>query len=375
MTTCSLPLLLCTLLSVSPAGAQSPKELLLRLSADAGGRYSTNVYFNAGAQADALGLMALRFGGDWLPSSDLLLRWSYNLDGEYYARLSDAHNLGQDLLVTLGGRPLESLYLFADAGGEFALVPHRSAYTMWGMLGRGGARWEVGESHTFELSYRVRSDQFPDYDLDNLAQRLALSWHTDLGDTLEFSLPLQADLLSYRERFLLDAAGLSTGEARTGQHLEVAPRLDWYTSFSSRLSITARFAYNASNDTYYFDGPFGTTDPAWDPELLQHFDSFVAGGGGLAWSWEANEALLLRLTLDAGYRSFTDRPAYDSTGEPTSELERDSWLSPSVEVQLRLGSAVALVAHYLLMQQWSNDALWNYTAHQASVSLRVWWEN
>lgn len=346
----------------------------LRLSGQLGGRYTSNLYANASELADLIGGAALGLAGDWVPSESLLLVLDYRLEGEVHRRYVSDHGLGQDLRATCGVRPAEWLYLFLDLGGEHALVPGRPAYGMWGLFGRGGGRLELGEDSTLELGYGLRSDQFPAYDLDNLTQHLGLRLGLALGDDWELAVPVAGEHALYRERFVLDAAGVATGEHRQAWRGLAEPSLQWYAGHTLLVRLDLRASRVWSNDSYWYVGPLGAADPAYDAALIQHFDSHASAGGGLGLRWRPSGDLTLRASLAGGWRAYDQRPAYDALGRPTGVLQRDWWLAPSGALRWRLAEVVAVELEYRWWRQDSSDALWTFQAHDVRLALSTWYE-
>jgi hypothetical protein len=352
----------------SAAGAQDTGSL--RLGADVGGAYTTNLYGNASQYDDLLGLVGVSIDGDLMPSPDVILKLDYSGTLELNTELTGERHYGHNLGLTAGFRPVEAVYLSLTAGGEHAWYPRsRTLYqstgqpfagsTFWGLFGRGALRWEVGEASTVEAAYRFRSDQFLDYDTyDNSAHRGELSWGTAIGDHLEVAVPASYEGRFYRQRDVVT------------QHIDAAPTLVILPSFDLEIVAQLLGELNLSN-----------LDP--DPnELIRNFDSFWGVGGAGELRWFARDELLVRAHARVGFRGFPDRPAWemgdyilDVLPGDTAEKERDLYFGVGAGAEYRIAGVLSLTLSYGYFRQVSNDWLWNYDRHRVDLTVGTWWES
>jgi len=359
------------------APAPEPSKFLGRVGASIGGGYTTNLYLNASGLDDTLGLAKLSFDGNWLPTSDLTLKLSYLGDGEINRSVTSEGHWGHSGNLTLGYRLLDELFTSLAGGAEQSYYPSNrgSRYSFWGAFGRAGVRYEAGESTTLKLDYRFRQDQFPKYDLDNRTHLAVAQWDQAIGDYVELRVPVTFESTYYTERFLAASDGSLTAEHRTGTRWQAEPTVVIMPSFGLRITGSVIGEKNSSNDTYYYPGPFGVTEPGVNPSLIAHYDSYLRGSTTWSVRWDIADPLTATVHVSAGLRQFDKRPAYDSNGLATGEKEKDTWLEPGVEARWRITDFVGLSVNYTYLKQWSNDALWDFDAHRVEGFVDVWWGN
>lgn len=349
-------------------------DYLLNLSAAIGGVYQTNVYQNVSQVDDLSALGKLGFDLDLMPSAAWILEISYRGELELFNEQTTELHFSNGLGLVAGYRPLDRLYLSLHAGGDQTFYPDRREYSLWGVFGGLGARWEAGESSTLKLRYRFRSDQFPDYDLDNLNHTTELRYEVLLGEFVELALPLTWVARTYSERYLLDEAGDPTATLRSGHALELSPLVTYEPFFELRLDAGVTGTLNLTDDSYYYLGPFGVEDPEVDPELINHFDAFWAVAAGVKATWELHESVTAALSLAGGTRQYLARPAYDEEGIDRGEIQVDGWLQPTLVLEVRVATALRIKGSYGYLKQWSNDALWDFDDHRVYLEIGTGWE-
>jgi hypothetical protein len=357
-------------LASSPLAASAQETGSLRLGADVGGAYTTNLYGNASQYDDLIGLVDVSIDGDLMPSPDVILKLDYSGTLELNTELTGERHYGHNLGLTAGFRPVETVYLSLTAGGEHAWYPRSGTLyqstgqpfagsTFWGLFGRGALRWEVGEASTLEAAYRFRSDQFLDLDYyDNSAHRGELSWGTAIGDHLEIVVPASYEGRFYRERDVVT------------QYIDAAPALLILPSFDLEISAGLLGELNRSN-----------VEPNPD-ELIRNFDSFWGVGGSGELRWFALDELLVRADARVGFRGFPDRPAWemadyvlDVLPAETGEKERDLYFGAGAGAEYRIGGVFSLALSYSYFRQVSNDWLWDFDRHRFDLVLGTWWES
>ncbi|OGR14552.1 MAG: hypothetical protein A2341_04815 [Deltaproteobacteria bacterium RIFOXYB12_FULL_58_9] len=355
---------------------EQPDSHSSRVGANIGGVYTSNMYGNASQTPDFLGVVDLALDSDLMPSSSVIVKLDYRGALELYGDLTNQRNYGHDGAVTLGFRPADTLYVSVRAGAEHAFFPDRPQYNFWGLSGRVAARWEVGDASTVELRYGLRSDQFPEYDLDNLAHQGDLQWSTTVGDYVELELPATYRATFYRERYLLASAGQETSAHATNQRVNAAPTIVILPSYDLEIATALSGEYNYSDDTYLYIGPTGVMDPTVDQELISHFFSYWGAGMNVTVRWNPIDTLLLKTGVDGGTRGFTHRPAYDQGGMTVGEYQLDLYFGASATVEWRLFDLMVIGTNYRFLRHWSNDTLvWDFTLHRVNVFLGTWWEN
>jgi hypothetical protein len=361
--------------AIEAAPEPEPSSLLLRLGASVGGGYTTNLYLNASALDDTLGLAKLTFNGNWLATSDLSLKLNYIGDGELTRTVTNERHWGHSGDLTLGYRALDALFATLAVGGEQAYYPSNrgSVYSFWGLFGRAGGRLELGESATLKVDYRYRQDQFPKYDLDNRSHLAWVEWNQALSETLELRLPVTFESTYYLERFVAAQDGSLTGEHRTAQRWRLEPTIVVMPSFDLRLTGSLAGEKNLSNDTYYYAGPFGVATPTVNPALIAHYDTYTSADSTWELRWDVADSLTAVIHVNGGYRQFDKRPAFDANGLDTGKKERDTWVQPGLEARWRLTDVIGLSVNYSYLRQWSNDALWDFDAHRIEAFIDTWW--
>lgn len=360
----------CLCLATAPAPTQAAESSLgsVRLGLELGGLYASNVFANASQDADWAGVARLRIDADWTPVDSFIVKGLYRGNLMDYRRETTERSGSQLVELTLGARLFDVSYLALAAGLENALYPNRDIYDFTGVFARASLRLELGDLLTGRLQYRLRHDRFPTYDLDNTSHQGEVSLTALAGDHAELELPLRAEYTRYDERFILDAYDQKTSEHRTGRRLVAEPRLRVVPSFATRFSAFVRGEINDSYDTFFYTGPFGTIDPGVNPTRIAHFDSYHAVAAGLDAQLEPARLLFIVARVAGGVRRYDTRPVFDTAGVPTGDLEIDWWLEPSLELTVRLGRYVTLLAAYGYARQWSNDPLWAYDAHRVQLT-------
>lgn len=357
--------------------SQEPAKFIGRIGASLGGEYTTNLYQNASALNDTLGLAKLNLDGNWLPTSDLSLKLSYSGDGQLDRTVSNEGHWGHLANVSIGYRILDELFSTLSGGAEQAIYPAKlsSQYSFWGAYGRASARWEAGESSTLKLDYRFRQDQFPKYDLDNRTHLATIEFDQSVGDTVNIHIPVSFESIYYLERFLAEKDGTLSKKHRTGTRWLLEPTVIIMPSYSLRISGTLTGERNDSNDTYYYPGPFGLTETDINPSLIAHYDSYWAGSTFWNVRWDIADPITCSARIGVGLRNYDKRPAYDVNGLDTGSKEQDIWIEPSLEGLWHITDFIGLRVNYLYLKQWSNDALWDFDVHRIELFLETWWGN
>ncbi|MBN1960436.1 MAG: hypothetical protein JW841_05780 [Deltaproteobacteria bacterium] len=360
--------------SNEPNEPNEPTKLLLRANASIGGAYTTNLYLNASELSDSLGIARLALYSNWLPTDSISLKLSYAGDSSYNKTITYDRHYGHLGIITFGVRPTDALFTTIAAGGEQAYYPNKLAnkYSFNGMFGRVGARYEIGDTSTLKINYQFRQDHFAKYDLDNRSHTPALQWDQAIGDYIEIRLPLVYESIYYMERYLSDINGNLTSQRKTSNLIKAEPTIIFMPSFTLRITGTLAIEQNNSNDTYYYLGPFGVEDPNINSNLIKNYDSYTQGSSTLTIQWETLANLTNSIRLGAGMRSYANRPAYDINGLATGEKEQDTWITPGIESRLRINDFLGLRFSYNLTKQWSNNALWDFTAHRVEIFLETW---
>ncbi|MDZ7289695.1 MAG: surface lipoprotein assembly modifier [candidate division KSB1 bacterium] len=371
-------LMLTLLFSLVALGPGDPALAQFRLGAQLMTMYDDNVNNNYLSITDRVALLSLRMARDWegeRHNTQIFYIGSWNYFNTVNERAFHYHALGLTYSHLLGPEPHTTF----NTGLTYNFRVNRASYTFYDhqqISAYANLRHHLAERTLGRLSYTLRYLDFSELADFNYVEHYAFAQLTQ-SFTTKTTLILETDLgMKIYTTANVEESGagrgygrrITTSTPRVTQWAGIA-RLGQGLREGTGLSLTAQYQRNLQKESRYLSSDYGLIS---DDELFDDHYGYEGWQTSLMLTQLLPAGMVMKLAASVQDRHYSERAAYDLSGNPIADTRVDTRKAFSVHVDKSFRSlGIVLGLTYDYIRNASNDFYYDYNNRAITMQLSI----